>query len=370
MAARSNNLARRAREVHRKAIVVDSEGVCVLLPAVHIPPPPLDGRSFLDRALGAGLTAMNTTMGIGGIASGTDDLKSLLNSIYGHLIYFEMHADKLIHVQAASDVARAKREGKLGVIFGVQGIAGKIENDLTNIWILQKLGLRIAQLTHNERNVFGCGCMEPNDTGLTQFGRACIAEMNRAGVLVDLSHAGERTAIDAFETSTRPCIISHANVRALVDHPRNATDDMLRALAARGGVIGITAYAPFCQPRSGSRPTIKDVVDHVVYVADLVGIDHVGIGTDFFETESEIRYASFASQYPTLQRGFGRADVYATDFARVDHFPRLTEALLARGLSNDEALKVLGGNHLRVFAAAWRRPKMVKPKARKARPSR
>ena len=349
------SVSRDANSLHKDAIVIDSQGVTVLLPSVHIPPAPIDGRSFLDLARAAALTAMNVTMGLGGIASGTDDFRSLLNSIYGHLVYFELHPDEVIHVQSADDVERAKRDGKLGVIFGVQGFASKMEGDLTLIRILHKLGLRIVQLTHNERNALGCGCIERHDTGLTQLGRAAIAEMNRVGILVDLAHAGETTALETLETSRVPCIVSHANVRALTDHWRNLTDHMLRALAESGGVVGITAYAPFCQPPSGARPTIDDVVDHIAYVADLVGIDHVGIGTDFFEAESEIRYADFASRYPGVQRGFRREEISAQGFERVDHFPRLTEALVARNFTDADVRKILGENHLRVFRAAWSR---------------
>jgi membrane dipeptidase len=236
----------------------------------------------------------------------------------------------------------------------VQNIEPKIGDDLTLLWILYKLGLRIAQLTHNHRNTIGCGCLEPDDTGLTQFGRAAVNEMNRIGMLVDVAHAGQKTVRDAVECSQTPIIISHANARGLTDHPRNATDDTLKALAKRGGVIGVTAYAPFCQPASGGQPDVGDVVDHIAYIADLVGIDHVGIGSDHFEMESEVRYAAFATHFPASQRGFTRETVYARDMERVDHFPRLTEALLARDFSEEDIGKVLGGNHLRLFGEVWR----------------
>jgi membrane dipeptidase len=346
--------ASRAETLHENAVVIDAEGVAVLLPNVHLQPE-RDGRSYIDRALAAGLTALNTTMGLGAIAAGVDDLRALLSSIYGYLAYFELHQKTLMLIETADDILRAKQEGKLGVIFGVQGIAPKMEGDLTLLRVLHKLGLRVASLTHNDRNAIGCGCMEPTDSGLTQFGTACVREMNRVGILVDLAHAGERTALETFELSDAPCIISHANVRALADHPRNATDRMLRALAAKGGVIGITAYAPFIRDHSQGRPTIEQMVDHVCYVADLVGIDHVGIGTDHFESESEVRYVAFTTWFPGSQRGYSREDVNVQGFERVDDWPRLTEALLRRGCSDADTLKVLGGNHLRVFRAAWRR---------------
>src|SRR5581483_10202152 len=114
---------------------------------------------------------------------------------------------------------------------------------------------------------------------------------NRLRIVVDLAHAGPRTAREAIEASGRPCVVSHANAYGLRDNPRNVRDEVLRALGEGGGVVGITAYSPFCETKPGVRPTLDDLVDHVAYVADRIGIDHVGIGSDFFETESEVRFA-------------------------------------------------------------------------------
>jgi membrane dipeptidase len=347
-------LPARAGRLHDQAVIVDGQGVALLLPAVLIPPPPLDGRTFLERAAASGVSAMTVTLGLGGIATGPDDLRALLTSIYGYLCYFELEAARVLHVLTADDVERAKRDGKLGIVFGVQGLASKIDGDLTLLRILHRLGLRVAQLTHNERNALGDGCLEVPDAGLTQLGRACVAELNHLGILVDLAHAGPRTAREAIEASTRPCVISHANARALRDNPRNVPDDVLRALAAGGGVLGVTAYAPFCETRPGVRPTLDDLVDHVQHVAGLVGIDHVGIGSDFFETESEIRFARFARSYPAATGVYtSPATVYVEGLERIDRFPRLTEALVRRGLADGDVLKVLGANFLRVFRQAW-----------------
>lgn len=347
-------ISARAETLHREAVVVDGQGVALLLPAVLIPPAPLDGKTFLERARESGVSAMNTTLGLGGIATGPDDLRALLTSIYGYLCYFELEAARVLHVLTADDVERAKRERKLGIIFGVQGLASKIEDDLTLLRILHRLGLRVAQLTHNERNTLGCGCLEAPDSGLTQLGRACVIELNHLGVVVDLAHAGPRTAREAIELSTRPCVISHANARALRDNPRNVPDDVLRVLGATGGVLGVTAYAPFCETKAGVRPGLGDLVEHIEHVRAVAGIDHVGIGSDFFESESEIRFARFARSYPAATGAYtSPATVYVEGFDRIDRFPRLTEALIRRGFSDQEVLKVLGGNFLRVFRQVW-----------------
>ena len=207
-------------------------------------------EDFLERAAASGVSAMNTTLGLGGIATGPDDLRGLLTSIYGYLCYFELEPARVLHILTADDVERAKREGKLGIIFGVQGLASKIDDDLTLLRILHRLGLRVAQLTHNERNPFGCGCLETPDAGLTQLGRACVAELNHLGILVDLAHASPRTAREAIELSPRPSS-SPAPTPGPPRQSRNVPDEVLRVLGP-GGVLGVTAYAPFCETKPGS----------------------------------------------------------------------------------------------------------------------
>ncbi len=346
----SREVSERAARLHREAILIDGQGTAVLLPTALVPPPPVDGVPFLERALASGLTAMNVTMGIAGIGLGVDNFRSMVTTMHGYLCYFELEATRLVHVERVDNILRARREGKLGIIFGCQGLPSKIDDDPDLLRILHKLGLRIGQLTYNERNSIGCGCLEVPDSGLTQFGRVCIREMNHLGILVDLAHAGQTTAREAIDFSEKPAIVSHANVRVLTDHPRNVPDDVLKALAARGGVIGITAYGPFCELRPGVRPAIDDVVTHIAYVAEHVGVDHVAIGSDFFEGESPVRFERFFRvRYPDVVKGYSLDTVYAHGFAGVADFPSMTEALVSKGFSDDEVLKILGGNFLRVF---------------------
>lgn len=345
----------RAARLHKQVIVIDGQGTAALLPTALVPPPPVQGKAFLDRALGSGLTAMNVTLGISGVGMGLDNFRSMITTMHGYFCYFELEPDRLLHVVTADDVLRAKREGKLGIIFGCQGLASKIEDDPNLLRILHKLGLRIAQLTYNERNPLGCGCLETPDSGLTQLGRVCIREMNHLGLLIDLAHAGQQTCLDALDLSADPVIVSHANVRALCDNPRNLTDEQIRALAARDGVVGITAYSPFCQVKLGIRPTLTDVIDHIAYVVDLVGVDHVGIGSDFFEGESEVRFERFFRiRYPEVIAQYTLETVYAEGFDGVACFPRLTDGLVKRGFSNEEVRKILGENFLRVFRQVWK----------------
>ena len=343
-----------ARKVHDEAILIDGQGVTVLLPVAQTVPEAIDGIPYLDRAIAGGVTAQNVTLGIGGIGMGTDDFRALLGTMHGHYCYFEIEP-RLMLVETAGDIRRAKREGRLGVIFGVQGLATKIEDDPSLVRIAHRLGLRIGQMTYNERNSLGCGCLEQPDTGLTQLGKIVVREMNHVGIALDMAHAGDRTTLDAIDCSREPVIVSHGNVRALCDTPRNYGDDALGALAECGGVIGITAYGPLCETTPGVRPALGDMIDHIAYVADRVGVDHVGIGSDFFESESAVRFhAFFRVRYPEVFGDYRLDNVYFDDFNRVDHFPQLTAALLGRGFSPEETTKILGGNFMRVFDRVWK----------------
>jgi membrane dipeptidase len=344
----------RAAALHHRALVVDAQGTSVLLPTALVPPPAAGGVAFLDRALRAGLTAMAVTMGVAGVGTGVDDFRAMVTTIQGYLGYFDLEP-RVLHVERADDIARAKREGRLGVVFGCQGLPSKIDNDLDLLRILHKLGLRVAQLTYNERNAIGGGCLEMPDAGLTQFGRVAIRELNHLGVVVDLAHAGPRTTRDAIDASAKPIIVSHANARALNDNPRNVPDDVLKALGARRGFIGMTAYSPFVELKPGVRPRLDDVVTHVAHVAERAGVETVGIGSDLFEGESPVRFERFFRvRYPDVIRHYTIDTVYAHGFTRVDEFPQLTEALVRRGFADDEIVGILGGNYLRVLRENWR----------------
>jgi len=333
--------------------IIDGMGSAALLPAAQVPPPAYNGVPWLDRALAAGLTAMNVTMGIRGVAQGADDFRAYLHSVHGYLSYFELEP-RLLHVLRASDITRAKAEGRLGIIFGCQGLASKLDGDPSLILIMARLGQRIMQLAYNERDALGCGCLEPEDSGLTEFGRVCIREIDDARMVVDLAHAGPRTAREAIEFARRTPVITHANVRALRQHPRNVPDEVLAALAARGGVIGITAYAPFSEKVPKRRPTLDDMIDHIAYVADRWGVDHVGLGSDFFEGESWVRFERFfRRRYPAIVGDYDINTVYVEGFERANDYPALPAALRRRGFGEADIAKVLGGNFVRVFNEVW-----------------
>jgi membrane dipeptidase len=323
------------QDVHRRAIVIDALG----------------GYGFAYRdILTAGITATTVTLAMYG-SQGLDFLLSEARRYYGLM---EMDTDRVMLVQEADDILSAKRQGKLGIIFGLQS-AVPLGQDVNLLPILYKLGLRVIQLTYNEANAFGCGCTERNDTGLTSLGVQLIQAMNRLGILVDLSHAGHRTALDAIQISDSPVAFTHANPSALKAAARNKPDELIRALTAKGGVVGLTPYAAFCKSEPGQRPTIRDFVDQVDYVVQLVGIEHVGIGTDKFEGKSkEEHWLDVYGRYPKLI-GVPFEHRFVEGFDRITDFPRLTEALLMRGYSEADCLGILGGNFLSLFRQVWRK---------------
>lgn len=342
------SVSEHAAAVHERAIVVDG---CSFF---------YDGYGELLRT--GGVTATNYT-----VALPMDDAPDAMARIRDY--YRAVARDPASEiVRTVDDVRRLKREGRYGVIIGCQN-ARLIGTDLVWLELFHRLGLRVLQLTYNERSFVGDGCLEPDDAGLSHFGRRVVAEANRLGVAVDLAHAGVRTAHEAIDASRSPCLITHGGVAALVPGPRSMGDDLLRALAARGGVFGVTSF-PNVNWRGGDRrPSLDDYLEALEYAIDLVGIDHVGIGTDYvakagaypdwvvrYLSETYAPYRAGRDARPGLRSVLGGIDIHDEQlegFAGIHHLPRVTQALLDRGYAEDDVAKVLGGNFLRVFETVW-----------------
>lgn len=259
--------------------------------------------------------------------------------------------DLLLQVFDADDIVAAKEAGKVGIILGWQNSSG-FDDYLPFVGLFAELGLRVVQLTYNTANSVGCGCYEERDGGLTGFGRELVHELNRHRILIDLSHVGRQTAMDALQTSAQPVAYTHCLPAALKDHPRNKTDDELRAVAERGGFVGVTFFPSFM--KRGAASTIADYLDALEYVLDLVGEQNVGIGTDFTEGHGP----SFVD-YITRDKGIGRRltefapTMLPTDLTGVRDFPRVTEAMVDRGWSDDLIMRVLGRNWLGFLGTLW-----------------
>jgi len=271
-------------------------------------------------------------------------------------------AGKLVVARSHRDLLRAADESKAAIILAFQDPA-PIENSLELLRVFYELGVRVVQLTYNKANPIGTGCAETREGGLTDFGRLLVREMNRLGILIDLSHCSRRTTLDAIEETSLPVVFSHANVKALSDNPRNKTDEELKALASVGGVVGLTPWGPICWKRElDEPPTLDDYLDHIDYIVDLVGIDHIGFGTDNTldgsADEAGTKHQSLL--YPAVVGEYDRRVGtmpelrYARGFAGVQEIGNVAAGLDGRGYTTEDVEKFLGGNFLRAIKKAWR----------------
>lgn len=325
--------------------------------------PEMDGGALSAAALAdvraSGLSAAHLTVGeVGGMAP-LAAFEKIVRSIASWEAEIDRHPEVLMRVRAATDIAAARHAGRTGLIYGLQdGVA--FEDDLDRLSALHQLGIRVIQPTYNRRNLLGDGCMEPADAGLSRTGIEAIERLNATGILVDLSHCGRRTAADAIAASKRPVAFTHTGCAAVAEHPRHRTDAELRAVAESGGVVGI-----FIMPylARGKQPTAADVIAHIEHALRIAGSEHVSIGTDGYISPTQLT-PEFIEKFREITRGRKAAGIAAPDeteegylFANDLNTPRrfqtLGELLLARGHSADTVAKVLGGNLLRVFGAAW-----------------
>jgi membrane dipeptidase len=250
-------------------------------------------------------------------------------------------------VNDVEDIARAKAAGELAVTFDLEGMDA-LDGSADMVELYHSLGVRQMLFAYNRNNLAGGGCHD-SDVGLTAFGRAVVGEMNRLGMVVDLSHCAYRTTMEALELSADPCIFSHSNPRALHDHERNIRDDQARACAARGGVIGVNGIGIFLGKNDIRTTTLAQ---HVDYLVQLVGPAHVGLGLDYaFETEDAGLVALLATKqdyWPKRQYDYARVVcVHPRQIAE------LAEELLRRQYREEDVAGILGGNFLRVAKEVW-----------------
>ena len=221
--------------------------------------------------------------------------------------------------------------------------------------MFHSLGVRIVQITYNERNLLGNGCYERRDEGLSHFGVDAIREMNRLGILIDLSHVGDRTTLETIELSEKPVSITHANARACFDHVRNKTDEALKLTAARGGVIGANAFPIFLARKFDS--TLADYADTIDDLVERVGVDHVGIGTDYTQDQPQAFFDWLFAQQGTKYKDdplvFPDPMAHPRGMETPATFSNLARELLDRGYDQAELAKILGGNWLRLFREVW-----------------
>jgi len=324
----------RSRAVHDAAIIIDALQISNWSEAV-----------FRNMRRG-GLTAVNCTVSV------LENFRQTIANIIEWDRVFNEYSDLIMPVRSSADIQAAKKAGQTGIIFGFQNTTA-IEEDIGLLSIFHALGVRVIQLTYMEANLVGQGCLERIDAGLTQFGLEVIDEMNRLGILIDLSHVGYRTTMDAIEASCKPVAFTHANPQSLCSHARNKSDDAIKALAKKGGVIGATLFPPFLP--AGNDSTIEDFIDVIEYLVEMVGIDHVAIGTDFTEGQPgeffDWLLSGKSKQGPAMALDFPIRN--PNGIQNSADFPNLTDALLARGYTESETRKILGENMVRLFKDVW-----------------
>ncbi|HUG16926.1 MAG TPA: membrane dipeptidase [Thermomicrobiales bacterium] len=331
-------ISERAKALQHEAFVFDA------LAAIG------QSREIVSRLLEAGYDALNLTVSAHG-----ETLEIALQKMAIFYWFRDAAADLVRVVTSAADLDDVHR-GKLRIIVGFQG-AEPIQQNFHHISIFHALGVRLVQLTYNEQNRLGYGCLEPDDRGLTHFGIQSVREFNRLGMVVDVSHAGYRTSLDAVNVSSDPVIASHSNPRSLRDNPRNITDEQMKAIAERGGVIGIASFADFVADTRQGQPTLAQYIDHIAYAVNMVGVEHVGIGTDAMDARGSAGIwwnANTKRKYPEQCGAMDDKMHGITGFESWYDFPSLTDGLLQRGFSDDDTRKIIGGNFLRVMRAVLR----------------
>ncbi|WP_207758417.1 dipeptidase [Aliamphritea spongicola] len=269
---------------------------------------------------------------------------------------FEQHGDLIMPVKSADDIRLAKQLGKVGIMFGAQNCS-PIEDDINMVAIMRELNLMIMQLTYNNQSLLACGCYEAEDSGVTRFGRQVIAEMNRVGMIVDMSHSAERSTLEAIEISSRPIVISHANPNSFHPAKRNKSDTVLKALGESGGLLGFSLY-PF-HLKNGPDCTLEEFCDMVARTADLMGVDQIGIGTDLCQQQPLEVLEWMRNGRWSKEMDYGEGSKSNADWPRPlewfkdsRDFPNLTKGLLDRGFSEQDVAKVMGLNWLNFFDEA------------------
>jgi membrane dipeptidase len=256
---------------------------------------------------------------------------------------------------SVGDLIALRREGRVAVVFGMQN-ASPMEDDLDLLDLYYELGVRVVQVTYNAGNFLGAGSGDRRDAGLSTLGREAIRRMNELGVVIDIAHCGDRTTLEVIDASQAPVACTHANARTLADTPRNKPDAVLRALAATGGVVGIKHMLGTQRTKTALETTYRDVADHVDFMVNLMGIDHVCIGTDFRGTSlpSPTKDEELRATRRRWKHAYLGPRSAPAGFESIADLPNLTQELLERGYQREEIEKIYGGNVMRVLTQVFK----------------
>lgn len=326
--------------VHTDAIVID--GVCPLLRE----------PAYVDWYIEGGVTAAVPTVSL-------DEPADITLDTIGRWRRLIDADERLVLATRAADIEAAKGAGRLAIVMHFQG-PGAVARELDRIDAFKALGVGMIQLTYNVKNPLGDGACERTDAGLSHFGLAFVRRCNEARVIIDCSHTGRRTTLDAIAASTRPPVFSHANPKRVHDSPRNIADEQIHAVAQAGGLVGAVGFPGFLGTEA--RPTLARFIEHIDYLVEVAGIDHVALGIDYYTGQHPVADTEAALKRYQWSVDCGRWDadvypppphVYPQGIETPRTLPNLTAGLAARGYAAGDIEKIIGGNWLRVFREVW-----------------
>jgi len=322
----------KALAIHSEAIIIDGSN------------PSLWTDQYIQKMLNAGVTAAVPALG-------GRNFSEAVRSMYEWYLKFDSNPNKLLLATSAQNIRQAKKEEKHAIIFGFHS-GDIIEDDIHLLSIFHRLGLRILQFAANRATILGDGVVELRNAGLSDLGFEAVKEMNALGILIDLSHCGIATSMETIEASKDPVVFSHSNVRSIVDNPRNKTDEQIKALAEKGGVMGVLFSSSFLSTKLPEKQTLGDLLNHIDYIVNLVGADHIGLGSDFSEGRDLSHMRKIVDREG--KKIWPWAGIKPKDIDTVSKLPNITKGLVARGYSDQEIKKILGGNFLRVYERVWK----------------
>jgi membrane dipeptidase len=329
------------RQLHEDATVIDAR----------------DPTFLTYRQIGESKDAYWQVLSDGGVTASVVDVPWTEDGLREACINFASWRERIdrrtdsVLIQSTSDIERTKNEGRHGFILSSQ-TPTIIEDEPALLRTFHDLGLRVMQLAYQRRNLIADSCGERADGGLSRLGVRVVREMNRLGIAIDLSHASDRTVIEAINESSEPVFFSHSNARSVVNHPRNVPDEYLLKLAERGGICCVSAYSAFLRAGGGETgTTLEDYVAMVDYIVGLIGVDHVGMGFDVGEFRTDAEVALIGGGVPG--GGHAKETRYVGELSSRANLIALTEALVARGYADADVKRFLGGNLIAFFAQVW-----------------
>lgn len=346
-----DNYSARAVELMEQATVIDALSplsLQYLSPMSYLVKPNSFSAEDFKKYKSSGIDVFHPAIGMGDVP----EKQAVLGFFSGWNSFIAEYDEFFMRIDSAEDFIRLKKSDKIGIILGLQNSDHFVK--LSDVKFFHSMGQRISQLTYNVRNLIGSGSTERSDGGISDFGVRIITQMQRVGIAVDVSHCGDKTTLDTFEVATKPVLITHSNCRALCEgHVRCKTDEAIKRMGETGGVMGITGVRMFV--RAQEPTTIEHYLDHFDHVAKLIGIEHVGVGSD-----SDLDgYDDMPEQWQKALRA-GYKDLYRfrekIDIEGIDHPKRmydLTEGLIRRGYSDNDIVGVIGGNFKRVLSELW-----------------